>query len=244
MATGEIKWLGAGKNLGYVPVKPRLLRTRDLMERVNVIRLEENGSLDEIELIKHAHFPFGWKMAEAAVYQGGSFVLGESLTSELGEISGDWRWFISLPKADGSASREVEAKHISEAFDLPSLGITPSAIGLEQPISEYGVHVVPLHLGKGLVASIYVNVATSTEQAQLQQSDFLNKGAEVSFLIETHYPYLEKPKQSKAELSTEADEAEFWLKANIKSLSVEAKEISKRLPNSATYVADICSRIT
>lgn len=230
MATGEVKWFEGGRGLGYVVAGPA--------------RGVKWGQSKEL--------PFGDLDVEFVTINLGDAEFGETIqikgstivSAQKDEISGEWRSFISEPGKDGFPRRPVEPQHIAEAFDFAAVGVELDALGVRDPISTFGIHVLPLHLGRGLFATIYVNVAKSQFAAEQQRIDFFEKGAEVSFQVETRFPYLQPEQEANKEVDHPQDSPEFWLQANLISLSREATSRADSMIETAKYVSEVCKRIS
>lgn len=238
LATGEIKWFGGG-DLGFVAVEAMSPTRVEIGKGARVVRTTDRGTFVEIDLgsaeLTGADLTAAVEMQPVA-----------AKASPRETISGQWRTFVSKADKSGVPKEAVEASHIGQAFDFHSMGLSARHIGLPVPILSYGVHVLPVHLGKGLIASVYVNVAKSKSQAERQRKDFFEKGAEVSFRIETHYPYLEKENgtNEEDEASDVSEEPNFWLSANLHSLSKEANALAGSVEDTAAYVSALCKRIS
>lgn len=158
------------------------------------------------------------------------------------KIAGEWIPFVSKSTNKGRPRYHITKSHLYTTLGLDKFKMTVDAVGLNSPISEYGVHVVAIHVGNGLVALVFVNLANSPAEIHKQQAEFLEKKTETIFKVETRYPYLSEENSGEENLM-ESGEALFWQEAGLVSLAQDARALCKSMQSTSDYVSQLCARI-
>ncbi len=108
--------------------------------------------------------------AERSILEANNLESKKEATSIKEKLDGKSYTIIRSASDAGSLYGSVTNKDISEAASEDNLLIDRKQIILNKPIKELGLHEITLSLHPEVTASIMINVARSTEEAELQES--------------------------------------------------------------------------
>lgn len=161
------------------------------------------------------------------------------------DISGKWCVLLVPRDKEGKPIRKVSSKHIYASIGAKNYGLDVNSFMLEEELEEYGVYVVPVHIKQGLFASLFVNFCYDDTSARNQEKEFRTGNTEITFSIETRYPYI-KSNETKAiskDIDTQSDEENDWILANFQSLRAEAETRGQSMEETYANVREICRSI-
>lgn len=161
--------------------------------------------------------------------------LAPSLIDLLIEIHGKW---LDIPTESAmGVPVVVDQRQVFTALGLSRYGLSRGSVGIREPISEPGVHVVPVAIAPSIIALVLVNVGRLHSDLDQQRRDFMQGGISIDVKVETRYAHLMHDD------GINIEEASLWVAAEVLSLSRDAGDLQARLDDTEHFVKSICQGI-